>query len=260
MVCAYPRYVRGAQFTNPLADSFHLYIKDYHCRQVLLGCGNSTAYTKLLEQYSSDPQLRPRLTVIEGAPLDKDMMALPLQIKKFPTLFHAGKVAIPGQSNSPRERVDTPGMALNATSNVFTPRTGSADSRAGTASPQPLRAGGAPTWAAITTKNAHKPLTDIPRSTPEPANAVKRNRRGQRLDVELEFDYDEVQRVKRLKACNQHFIGAGCCHFNAGRKDKCPHNHDVKFTQQDLKWLRAVARETPCKRGHECTDAQCIYG
>ena len=113
-------------------------------------------------------------------------------------------------------------------------------------------------------KKATAPLTDLSR----PATAqvtmsppIKRNKAGQRLDDILDYDREDVQRVKKLKSCNQHYIGEnGCCHFNAGKPDKCPHAHHHKFTEQDLKTLRVVARETPCKKGHYCEDPKCIYG
>lgn len=113
----------------------------------------------------------------------------------------------------------------------------------------------------IASKKATQPLADFrPASAPVPATPIKRNKFNQRLDDVLDYDRDEVQRVKKLKSCNQHYIGNGCCHFNAGKPDKCPHAHNNRLTDADLKVLRVVARETPCKKGHDCDDPKCIYG
>ena len=60
--------------------------------------------------------------------------------------------------------------------------------------------------------------------------------------------------------CNQFYIGNGCCHYEAGKADKCPHRHDIKLNAQEKHYLRVVARETPCKRGTHCEDLKCIYG
>ena len=87
-----------------------------------------------------------------------------------------------------------------------------------------------------------------------------RNLKGQRIDDTLDYDRDEVQRLKKLKMCNQHYIGLGCCHYNAGKSDKCPHRHDIRLTTKERYSLRVVARETPCKKGFECDDVKCIYG
>lgn len=104
-------------------------------------------------------------------------------------------------------------------------------------------------------------MADLVRSSTVPLDSpISRNRAGQRVDDILEYDRDEVQRIKKLKSCNQHYIGNGCCHYNAGKADKCPHAHHHKFSEADLKVLRVVARETPCKKGHYCDDVKCIYG
>ena len=89
---------------------------------------------------------------------------------------------------------------------------------------------------------------------------ILRNRYAQRLDTPRPYDRDEILRIKALRLCNQHYIGGGCCHYNAGRADKCPHTHRTQLTARDRGWVRAVARETPCKRGHMCDEAKCIYG
>jgi hypothetical protein len=120
---------------------------------------------------------------------------------------------------------------------------------------------GGSTWATVTSKQKHKPLVDLHRQMNENvAESVKRNRAGQRVDVPGDYDRDEVQRIKKLKGCNQHYIGGGCCHYIAGREDKCPHSHHYNFSKEELKTLRVVAKETPCKRGHDCDDPKCIYG
>ena len=211
-----------------------------------------------------------RVTLLEGLPLEHQLAVLPYHKAKFPDIFRDSKVFVPG--------------GLNANSDVFTSHTGTPGSihspvdGISSQDGQPLamhsryfRAdsfssfgasseNGAATWATVTTKNAHRPLKDIPRASSDATDVIKRNKYGQRLDNDLEYDRDEVQRMKKLKSCNQHYIGRGCCHFNAGKIDKCPHNHHYKFTSTELKWLRAVARETPCKKSHECDDPDCIYG
>jgi len=117
-------------------------------------------------------------------------------------------------------------------------------------------------WATVAKKSSSLPFTDLPKQQAaiQPPKAVSRNRAGYRIDEELEYNRDEVQRLKRIKLCNQHYLGQGCCHYNAGKADKCPHKHDMKLTSQERYWLRVVARETPCKRGFECDDVKCIYG
>jgi hypothetical protein len=65
--------------------------------------------------------------------------------------------------------------------------------------------------------------------------------------------------LKKLKLCNQHYIGRGCCHWQA-KNGACPHKHEYQLSTKDKKWLRVVARETVCKKGTYCVDFECIYG
>lgn len=187
-------------------------------------------------------------------------------------------------THSFRPRVDSRG--LSATSEVFSPKTQTPFSPLGYAATngiphmneqlrnQRLRnmsiessatssEAGLGSWAAVTKSSSGLPFTDLPKSTrpvePE-EKLVLRNIKGQRVDEPLEYDRDEIQRLKKHKLCNQHYVGQGCCHYNAGKADKCPHKHDVTLTPQELYWLRVVARETPCKKGPGCDDTRCIYG
>ena len=221
-------------------------------------------------------------------PFEKELVTLPFQKKKFPGIFREGKIVLPGQIDLPsdfRPRVDSK-TSLNAASGVFTPRTTTPSSVYSPLASIPNLDGaamglknlhlrehstdstvnssesGGGTWATVTKKGANRPFKDLVRTTsePTPESVIKRNRKGQRIDEPMEYDRDQVQRFKKLKSCNQHYIGIGCCHFNAGKADKCPHAHHHTFNNLELKWLRVVARETPCKKGHECDDLKCIYG
>lgn len=224
-----------------------------------------------------DVQAKARITLLEGVPFGQAMTALPLPRKKIPGIFRDTKIAMPPlleMRADPRARVGS-NTSLNAASSVFTPRTttptnlsspfGSVTSldqhlvRVDSAVAQSDSGSG--TWATVTRRNAHNPMRDLVASTPNGSVAsFNRNKKGQRIDKELQYNREEVQRIKKLKSCNQHYIGVGCCHYNAGKADKCPHNHHYDFTPAELRTLRVVARETPCKKGHECEDPNCIYG
>ncbi|KAK3701203.1 hypothetical protein LTR37_015582 [Vermiconidia calcicola] len=270
-----------------ISETFKIYVYNYHCRQIVFGCSHDNGYARLLEQYMSDEEALSRVTLLEGTPFEKELAILPFQKAKFPGIFRDNKISIQGQTDlltgQPPARVDS-GRSLNANSVAFTPRTGtpasvySPYSTAATLGGQPMSVrnphvrnesiassandsdtGGS--WATVTKKNAHQPFTGVLRTTTNSQDAVSRNRKGQRLDTNLEYNREEVQRIKKMKACNQHYLGTnGCCHYNAKKEDKCPHDHRINFSATDKKWLRVVARETPCKKGHECDDPKCIYG
>lgn len=81
------------------------------------------------------------------------------------------------------------------------------------------------------------------------------DRAGQRIDPFVKYDKAEVDRVKKLKLCNAHFLRDGCNYPNS-----CNHSHDYSPTEADLAALRIVARMAPCISGSACQDAKCIYG
>ncbi|KAK4632234.1 hypothetical protein CLAFUW4_03515 [Fulvia fulva] len=118
-------------------------------------------------------------------------------------------------------------------------------------------------WANVARASAGLPLQDL---TKKPSDAkiatgpvIRQNKDGYRVDAHMEYHHDRVYELKKMKYCNQHYIGRGCCHWNSGNGN-CPHKHDTKLSKDDLKWLRVVARETVCKKGASCLEFDCIYG
>ncbi|KAI9655922.1 MAG: hypothetical protein M1831_004767 [Alyxoria varia] len=114
-------------------------------------------------------------------------------------------------------------------------------------------AGSSTNLSAIGSSGTVRPL-----SIPEPPalpEHVPRNRRGQRIDPVIKHDKEEVDRVKRLKLCNVHFLRRQCPYG-----DGCSHDHKYRPTLNELKTLSLVARMAPCVRGSECEDPKCLYG
>jgi hypothetical protein len=70
---------------------------------------------------------------------------------------------------------------------------------------------------------------------------ISRNRAGQRVDPpSKDYDKAEVDRVKKMKLCNMHFLR--------------------NLTKDETATLRLVARMAPCTGGSACQDLSCIYG
>lgn len=93
----------------------------------------------------------------------------------------------------------------------------------------------------------------------KPANRdeiIARNRLGQRVDPPCkDYDKTEVDRIKRIKMCNVHFLRDECPYA-----DNCTHLHAYQPTESELATLRLVARMAPCTHGSGCQDIKCIYG
>lgn len=93
-----------------------------------------------------------------------------------------------------------------------------------------------------------------PQPTPKAIKEVSRNRLGQRIDPVVQYDPQEVKRIKKMKMCNVHYLRNDCPY------DPCTHDHHYKPNKNELATLRYVSRMTPCKFGSECDDLKCIYG
>jgi hypothetical protein len=75
------------------------------------------------------------------------------------------------------------------------------------------------------------------------------------VDPTIKYDKTEVDRVRKMKMCNVHYLRQECPYG-----DKCTHKHDRKPTKQELEWLKVVARMAACRNGSGCDDPKCIYG
>jgi len=242
-------------------ESLALYLNDYHCRQIMLCCSNDKRYSDLLQQTANDERNFSRITLIEGTTHDSNTAISPFETVNFDhileTKFVSNNSSVITRQLSNLDvgeiKEFTPGSTPLSTPrpNAFT--TISANPSA-SSSPAGL-------WASIAAKPAVSvvppPATTLSDSSPAKSSSVDgipRNRKGQRIDAAIKHDKAEVDRVKKLKMCNTHFL-RGFCPVKT-----CPHVHDCKPTAAELTTLRLVARMAPCMNGGECDDAKCIYG
>lgn len=249
----------------------------------------------------SESEVVSRVTLLQGVPFEKELVALPYHTKKFDGIFRETKInlnMLDLLTDMPRLRQDSK-STFNPASGIFTPGTRtpapntptfSPRSGPGFPSPAPLArcdlaltrtnsiassnaisdtaavpagsGSGGGMWANIARTSAHLPLQDLTRVSLEAKSTgpvIRRNKAGQRLDAEMPYNHDRVFELKKQKFCNQHYIGKGCCHWEANN-GACPHKHETKLSKDDMKWLKVVARETVCKKGTGCNDFDCIYG
>lgn len=113
-------------------------------------------------------------------------------------------------------------------------------------------------WAARAAAAVPTPSPDaqINRILAKSQDVISRNRAGQRVDpICCHYDKAEVDRIKKMKMCNVHFLRNECPYG-----DNCTHIHKYKPTKEELGTLRLVARMAPCIHGGGCADEKCIYG
>lgn len=226
------------------------------------------------------------MVLLEGVPFEKELLPLPYGTKKFSGLFRDTKIVLPGTYNTyqlstpldsppgvpknysmlsglptrfpaparPSALLDSPlpsKVALATMMNM--PRTPSSSTLA---SDGFLSLKTSASWAA---KAAAPPPPVAQSPVYQPVSreeVIARNRIGQRIDPPCkDYDKTEVDRIKKMKMCNVHFLRDECPYDTA-----CTHEHAHKPTTDELSTLRLVARMAPCVNGSSCQDIRCIYG
>ncbi|OQO14696.1 hypothetical protein B0A48_00077 [Cryoendolithus antarcticus] len=256
-----------------IIDNLKLHLYDYHCHQVLFGCSHDNGFARMLETYMDDPEALARVTLLEGVLFEKELADLPFKTTRFPGLFRGDKINTtpPDLLNGQRGRQLS---QLSAASGLLTPRMDTpasfisaskiGDSLARQVGLPPLNTSRradssassslvSPTdsvanlmlqdsWAAKAKRAANLPPPEpAPRPLQGPADIVRRNRKGQRIDSSIEYESDAFSVVKKLKLCNQHYLMPNGCN----KSHKCHHRHDYRPTEKETKILRAVARGAP---------------
>lgn len=209
---------------------------------------------------SRDNDLTGRISLVEGVAFEKELEAVKgsYRVAKFPDVFRSSKMApawatAPWKSALPTRSVLTPSPSRQFSNLSNLPalsRTSTNTSASGVAlsASTPNQADSAPEFEQVVR----------PKVTGSTApKTVERNKYGQRVD-RLDFKSiprDDLNRLKKLKLCNYHFLLGEC-----PNEENCYHDHDRKLTKQELHILTAIARMTPCRFGLECDDPECIYG
>ena len=265
---------KGLRHHSSYVEIFKLHLYDCHCRQILFGCSHDNGYARLLEEVS-EPSISNSITLLEGVPFERELAQLKTKYRttRFEGLFRTTKINIyqqhytqqpmQVQMQQPQQQPQHP--SLTPRTNGLPPppvqyqspyqptiSRATSSSPSDTATLNPVM----PTWAstAMTAPQVASPPPTPQPALPPPAMQVPRNRYGQRIDPVVQYDPNEVKRIKKLKMCNVHFLRNDCPY------DPCTHDHHYKPNKNELATLRYVSRMTPCKFGSECDDLKCIYG
>jgi hypothetical protein len=256
----------------------------------LFGCSHDNGYARSLEQCADRPEIVSKVVLVEGVPFEKELVPLPYTTKKFPGLFRESKIVLNGAAGVYNY---APPLATNPISPSSGPKSYGIFSGLPTRFPAPTRPTGLmdsplPSRAALATSNMPRtpssstlasdggsqvkpsvtwaakaaaaapaaPTVSPPYRPPIRHESISRNKAGQRVDPPCkDYDKAEVDRVKRMKLCNVHFLRNECDWVEG-----CAHEHAANPSREELATLRLVARMAPCSNGSSCRDIRCIYG
>lgn len=270
-----------------MAENFKIFSQDYHCRKLLFGCSHDNGYARVLEECSDKSEIVSKVILLEGVPFEKDLLPLPYSTKKFPGIFRDSKLVAIGANAPPVRQLQPSGTStlavtskvydvaaglpgrfaapppqlmdspLPAMASIALPRTPSSSTIASDGFLAALRpAPAVNSWAA---KAAAPPPPTSTSPAYEPADrnkVIARNRAGQRIDPPTkDYDKAEVDRMKKLKLCNVHFLRKECPYDM-----QCSHRHTYQPSRSEIAILRLVARMSPCSMGSACQDYKCIFG
>jgi hypothetical protein len=276
----------GEIILTRIKENFRTFSRDYHCRRLLFGCSHNNGFARVLEEVSDNSETVSKVVLLEGIPFEKELLGLPYNTKRFPNIFRDSKlVASPSNTFVPGRLRHVSGVAtplqknydistglptrfpaplppvmdspIPVTANaVRLPRTPSTSTIASDGFITTKAAPAITSWAAKAAAPP-PPGSAVPKYEPADRNEViARNRAGQRIDPPCkDYDKAEVDRVKKLKLCNVHYLRQECPYGV-----NCAHRHDYNARRGDLATLRLVARMAPCISGSLCQDIKCIFG
>lgn len=270
-------------------ESLKLFSQDSHCYRLFFGCSHDNGYARVLEEYLDNEEFQDKVILVEGVPFEKELACLLYKTVKFPGLFRDSKIVVRGQNTILASPPITPsdcGSPEMKTYNIYAglpsrfpppvrspsanlmdspiptrlsmnlPRTPSSSTLASDGLPSKAAPPGMGSWAAKAAAPAPPASEKLVYKPANRETVIARNRAGQRVDPpNKDYDKAEVDRVKKLKMCNVHFLRQECPY-----DDGCTHVHDCHPTKEEVATLRLVARMAPCLNGSGCSDIKCIYG
>lgn len=158
-----------------------------------------------------------KVTLLEGVPFEKELVMLPYNTKKFAGLFRETKINVIGGapavrsynviSGLPTRLPPPPALTMSSLPRSTSSSTLASDSLLSATGSKSMN------WAA---RAAAPPPAVQEHPQYKPANreeVIARNRFGQRIDPpSRDYDKAEVDRIKKIKMCNVHFL-----------RDECPY-------------------------------------
>ncbi len=253
------------------ATRWHL--RNINCKQAILGISHDAGYAPFLDEVLRDEETRRRITILEGFPTVRELVATGLNILSLnDTLFRSEKLidrthflttssqlvappfspvavqALPvQQQQQPQQQPPAPPPPSSTPNSVSGP-----SSYAGVisnASPPPT----------IVLPIQAKPLQSKAIAGSRAAKSVPWNPGTRGLDSPIQVNQGVLDNIKkrkdREKLCNNHYLRGPCA-----KGDSCCFEHKYRPSPEEKIAIAFLARLNPCTNGQDCEVEDCIYG
>jgi hypothetical protein len=193
--------------------------------------------------------LKGRVALLQSVPTNVN---IPFKTVSFSEVFRTSKI----MTNIPvmTPRTETPASTVENGIGQLPVTRSRNDSLASSVSA--ANAPGGKSWAKRAQEVATLPQTStVQRPVDVPTRRY--NVKGQRIDPPFNNDWEALNRVKKIKMCNMHYLHPDGCKWS---DERCPHTHTYPATDAEKEILKSVSRETACNNGGTCSDLICVYG
>ncbi|CAK7202321.1 hypothetical protein SEUCBS139899_005043 [Sporothrix eucalyptigena] len=281
---------------SKIREDARWHLNNVNCHLVALGISHDSGYAPFLDELSSDRATRNRLSIIEGFPTVRELVATNVEIVNFnDAVFRSDKLQVDRFSSALAAVASVASAYTNGSGagrispvSVESTRTGSlingstnssvdSDDLKTMASPA-LKTATNSSYASATAASASAsapPIIRFPSATTKSLQAkaaaaasaaaalVEKNKPswspGERgLDPPVVFNPVAVDSVKKRKGKDK-FCNVLVITGNC-TKDRCEYNHKLKITPDEKKALTFLMRQSPCTYGQDCMTDNCIYG
>ena len=237
-------------------------MRNYNCKQLLLGISHDAGYAPFLDELFQDETKKRRVTVVEGVPTVRELVSTGVNILNFNSeIFRSEKLV-----DKTALRTSIAPLATSAPVNTPTVTNGNIPTPASSTTSTPANA--TASYAGAIGNASPPPKITLP-IQPRPVNANARasatpkqpawNPGPRGLDPPIKISPAALDSIKKRKdnnkLCNNHYLRGPC-----SKGEACCFEHKYKPTKDEIDAIAFLARLNPCTSGQDCDVQDCIYG
>ncbi|PSR83236.1 hypothetical protein BD289DRAFT_288255 [Coniella lustricola] len=253
-----------------IKEAIRWHLRNHNCKQIVLAISHDSGYASFLDENIRDTESRGRVTILEGVPTHRDLVATKLPILNLNNEIFRAEKLVDRRLLDMRAMPITPPPTVAGMTPLPPPPT--TPGRRKSSSANILNAmeinGKGPSSYATAIKAATPPpqiSIPIPPKLSNKTQAVRRERsnlwnpgpRG--LDSPLEVNQSALDNIKKRKdnnkLCNNHYLRGPCA-----KGDGCCFEHKYRPNEAEKTAIAFLARLNPCTSGQDCDIGDCIYG